>query len=307
MTAFQYFCLIDLVFFSPNLISKIFLLHLVILWLELLSANGGRFDINQLLFADDTALVADSEEKLCTLVSEFGRVCERRKLRVNVGKSKVMRCSRYSNWDRTHMIVNGEPLEEVDCFKYLGSQVAADGGCERDVVDRLNEGYRTWGALKRVMSNRGLGIKAKKSQYEGVIVPTALYGAEAWGMRSAGRRKVNVLDMKCLRSLVGVLRMDRVRNKEVRRRVGIERELPSKADQRVLRWISHVERMDEYCLARRVLMAEVSGGGVLGRPRLGWMDDVKVALGNRGMTVEAARQCAKGKIGKNGEPWYICH
>ena len=52
--------------------------------LELLSANGGRFEINQLLFADDTALVADSEEKLCRLISEFGRVCERRKLRVRV-------------------------------------------------------------------------------------------------------------------------------------------------------------------------------------------------------------------------------
>ena len=48
--------------------------------LERLSANSGRFEINQLLFADDTALVADSEEKLCRLVSEFGRVCERRKL-----------------------------------------------------------------------------------------------------------------------------------------------------------------------------------------------------------------------------------
>ena len=88
--------------------------------LELLSTNGGRFEINQLLFADDTALVADSEEKLCRLVSEFGRVCEKRKLRVNVGKSKVMRCSRYGNRDRMHVILNGEPLEEVDCFKYLG-------------------------------------------------------------------------------------------------------------------------------------------------------------------------------------------
>ena len=65
--------------------------------LELLSANGGRFKTNQLLFVDDTALVADSEEKLCRLLSEFGRVCERRKLRVNVGKSKVVRCSRYGN------------------------------------------------------------------------------------------------------------------------------------------------------------------------------------------------------------------
>ena len=53
------------------------------------------------------------------------------------------------------MILNGEPLEEVDCFKYLGLQVAADGGCERDVVHRMNEGYRAWGALKSDLSNRG--------------------------------------------------------------------------------------------------------------------------------------------------------
>ena len=78
-----------------------------------------------------------------------------------------------------------------------------------------------WGALKSVLSNRGLGIKAKKCLYEGVIVPTALYGTEACGMRSAERRKVNILEMMCLRSLVGVSRMDRVRNEEVRRRAGI--------------------------------------------------------------------------------------
>ena len=77
----------------------------------------------------------------------------------------------------------------------------------------MNEGYRVWGTLKSILSNRGLGIKAKKCLYEGVIVPTALYGAKAWGMRSAERRKVNVLEMKCLRSLVGVSRVDRVRMK----------------------------------------------------------------------------------------------
>ena len=87
-----------------------------------------------MLFADDTALVTDSEVKLGRLVSEFGRVCERRELRVNVEKSKVMMCSRYGNGGTMHVILNGEPLEEVDCFKNLGSQVAADGGCERDEV-----------------------------------------------------------------------------------------------------------------------------------------------------------------------------
>ena len=51
--------------------------------------------------------------------------------------------------------------------------MAADGGCERDVVHKMNEGYRAWGALKSVLSNRELGIKTKKCLYEGVIVPTA--------------------------------------------------------------------------------------------------------------------------------------
>ena len=107
--------------------------------LELLSTNGGRFMINQLLFSDDTALVADSEEKLCRLVSEFGRICEIRKLRVNVGESKVMRCSRYCNGGRIYVLLNFESLEEVDCFKYLGSQVVAGVGCERNFVHRMNE------------------------------------------------------------------------------------------------------------------------------------------------------------------------
>ena len=69
---------------------------------------------------------------------------------------------------------------------------------------------------------------------------------------------------------------------------GIERELASRADQRVLRWFGHVERMDEFRMARKVLMAEVSGGRVRGRPRSGWMDGVNAALGKKGITVEAA-------------------
>ena len=59
------------------------------------------------------------------------------------------------------------------------------------MVYKMNEGYGAWGALKSVLSNRGLGLKAKKCLNERVIVPTALHEAEAWGMRSAERRKVN--------------------------------------------------------------------------------------------------------------------
>ena len=60
--------------------------------------------------------------------------------------------------------------------------MTANEGCERDVVHKMNEGYRAWEAPKSVLNNRGLGINAKKCLYEEVIVQTALYGAEAWGM-----------------------------------------------------------------------------------------------------------------------------
>ena len=81
----------------------------------------------------------------------------------------------------------------------------------------------------------------------------------------------------------------------MRGRAVMESESASRADQRILRWFAHVERMDEHIMARRVLMAEISGGRVRRRPKLGWMDGVKVALGNKRMSVEAARQSAENR------------
>ena len=89
--------------------------------------------------------------------------------------------------------------------------MAADGGCESDVVHIMNEGFKEWGVLKSMLSNRGMGINVTKSLFEGVIAKTA------WGMRSGERRKGNVLEMKCWTRLVGLSRMDRVRNEKVRK------------------------------------------------------------------------------------------
>ena len=140
-------------------------------------------------------------------------------------------------------------------------------------------------------------VKGVNCLYEGVIVPTVLYRAEA----RPGYEKFWEKENECSWDEVfekfgwSVAIGNRVRNEEVRRRAGIERELASRADQRVLGWFRHVERIDQYRMDRRVLMADVSGGRVRGRPRLVWMDGVEVALGNRGMMVKAARQCAKDR------------
>ena len=121
------------------------------------------------------------------MVNEFGRVCKRRDYQVNVGQCRVVRCTRYVNVGRMDVRINGIPLEAEDYFKDLGSQVVADGGCQQDMVHRMNEGYKALGALKSMLCNRGLiGNECEEvSIYELLIVPITLYGTEAWGMRSA--------------------------------------------------------------------------------------------------------------------------
>ena len=85
--------------------------------------------------------MADSERKLCRWVSEFDTVCGRRKFRVNVGRSKVMRFSKLVYVDRMDVRLNGGQLEEFSCFEQLGSQVAGYGGSEMAVVHRINDRY----------------------------------------------------------------------------------------------------------------------------------------------------------------------
>ena len=263
--------------------------------LELVGDDDHAWELNQLLFADDTVFVADSEEKLQRLVTEFGRVCERRKLRINVGKSKVMKCSRDMDGARMNVDLNGEVLEQVNEFKYLGSVVAANGGVEADVSHRISEGSKVLGAMKGVMRNRGLGMGTKKVLYERVIVPTVTYGSESWGLKGRERQRLNVFEMRCLRSMVGVSRIDRVRNEVVRERTGVVKELAARVDMNVLRWFGHVERMEDERLLKRVMNAKVTGRGVRGRPRFGWLDGVKRVLQDRGMDLTEASERARDR------------
>lgn len=263
---------------------------------ELVGENGGSLEVSQLLFADDTALVADTEAKLQRLVDVFGVVCERRKLRVNVGKSKVMSCARGGSGLRMNVMLNGMQLEQVDKFEYLGGQVAEEGGMEVEVTSRLGKASRVWGALGKVMRSRGLGLKAKRRLYEAIVIPSAMYGAETWGLRMNERRRLNVLEMKCLRGMLGVTRRDRIRNEEIRRRVGVNMTLPQRVDRKVLGWFGHVERMGDDRLVKKVLRADVWGVRGRGRARFGWMDGVKQALASRDVRLDEARVMALDRV-----------
>ena len=195
---------------------------------------------------------------------------------------------------RMNVRLNGEALEEVDQFKYVGSVIAANGGVEADVHHRVNAGCKVLGVLKEVMKNRGLGMNVKVL-YEKVVVLTVIYGSESWGMKVTERQNLNVFEMKCLRSMTGVSRLDRVRNEVVRARTGVRRELAARVDMNVLKWFGHVERMDNERLLKKVMNAKVDGRSARGRPRFGWMDGVKRALNDRRMDMREASEHARNR------------
>ena len=100
------------------------------------------------------------------------------------------------------------------------------------------------GALKIVMKCRTLGMNANRGLYEGVVVPTVLYGAETWGVKAEERRLI-VFEIICLRGMAGVTLWDRINTDVVRLRTGMVRKLGDRVDARGLRWFGHMVRMDD--------------------------------------------------------------
>ena len=139
------------------------------------------------------------------------------------------------------------------------------------------------------------GAHVKKVLHGKVVVPTVLYGSESWGMKVTERQKLNVFKMKCLRSMTGVSQLDRVRNEVVRARTGMRRELAARVDMNVLKWFSHVERMDNDRLLKKIMNEKVSGRSARGRLRFGWMDGEKRALDDRRMDVREASERARNR------------
>ena len=88
--------------------------------------------------------------------------------------------------------LNGEMLEKVDLFKYLGSIVSKNGGVVDDMISRVNEGAKVFGALSRIWKVGSFGMGVKKIMYERIVVPTLVYGAKTWCLNAREKMRLNV-------------------------------------------------------------------------------------------------------------------
>lgn len=117
---------------------------------------------------------------------------KRRKLKVNVNKKKIMTCSRRMRQDRLSVGLNGEDLEEVEsCRYYLGVDVTADRIMEAEVSYREEERAKVLGTL-RAWKEKSLSARANMGLFEGIVIPTAVYGCESRALNAKDRKRVDI-------------------------------------------------------------------------------------------------------------------
>ena len=141
---------------------------------------AGR-NINNLRYADDITLMAESEELKSLLMKvkeESGKVG----LKLNIQKTKIMASSPITSWQR-----DGETVETVRDFIFLGSKITADGDCSHEIKRRLLLGRKLMTSLESIFKSRDITLPTKVCLIKAMVFPVVMYGCESWTVKKAER------------------------------------------------------------------------------------------------------------------------
>ena len=227
-----------------------------------------------LLFADDLVITAESMEELQERYEAWRECLERGGLRINIRKTEVMLSSREGREELHITSGDGGELKQVTSFKYLGSVMSEEGGCDLEVRQRIKAAWAKWREVSGVILDRKVPMKLRMKIYKTVIRPVLLYGAETWALRRKEEGVLERTEMKMLRWILGVSLMERIESDEIRKRVGICK-ITDKARESRLRWYGHVRRRDDDSLIRKAFDLGIEGRRSRGRQKLRWRDVIE--------------------------------
>lgn len=246
--------------------------------------------IRELLFADDAALVTHNEQDLQTLIDRFSLACREFGLTISIKKTKVL-CQGVDT--PPSILIDGQPLEVVDNFTYLGSTVTSNASLDAELNTRIARATATMARLtKRAWSNPKLTTNTKIRVYEACVLSTLLYGSEAWAIYSSQEHRLNSFHLRCLRRILNIRWQDRVTNNAVLEKAKTVN-IHSVLLKRRLRWLGHVNRMADGRIPKDLLYGElVTGKRKLGRPHLRFKDVCKRDMKSAGIDWETWEQLA---------------
>ena len=217
--------------------------------------------INELLFADDCALNANSETSMQESVDKFANACDNFGLTISTKKTEVLHQPAPGKpYHEPSIQVNGERLKAVDKFTYLGSTLSRNVTIDDEVQCRLAKASSAFGRLsQQVWNRRGIRLETKIKVYRAVVMTTLLYGCESWTVYSRHARKLNHFHTVCLRRILGIKWQDRIPDTEVLEKAGLP-SIFTLLMQTQLRWAGHVARMEDNRLPKQLLFGELTEG-----------------------------------------------
>ena len=138
--------------------------------------------------------------------------------RISRTETEYMRCTHHDQdrEQRVEVRLDGEVNKSVDGFKYLGSTITVDGSEEREVARRIQAGWKNWREVSGVLCDRRMPVKLKGKVYKTVVRPPMMYGIEDTSIKKGNEKKMNVAEMKVLRWMSGVTRIDRIPNTRIK-------------------------------------------------------------------------------------------
>lgn len=233
---------------------------------------GGR-NITNLRFADDIDGIAGNQAELSNMVSRLDKTSKRYGMEINAEKTKIMTNSGQPL--STKITINGQELETVKKFKYLGA-IHSNEGSKTEILARAAQTATALAKLKPVWKDRNISLRCKLKLLHTLVLSIFLYACESWTLTAELQRKITAVEMRCYRRVLGISYKDRVTNEEVRALIIAHRknyeDLLSIVKRRKLRWYGHVTRGSG--LSKTILQGSVQGKRKRGRQHKRWMDNI---------------------------------
>ena len=159
---------------------------------------AGR-NINNLRYANDTTLMAESEEELKSLLTKVKEESEKVGLKLNIKKTKIMVSSTITPWH-----IDGEKMETVRDFIFLGSKITADVDCSHEILKCLLLGRKAMTNLDSILKCRDINLPTKVHLVKAVVFPIVMYGWESWTIKKAECLRIDAFELWCWRRLLRV-------------------------------------------------------------------------------------------------------
>ena len=149
-----------------------------------------RRNINNLRYADDTTLMAESEEELKSLLMKVKEESEKVSFKLNIQKTEIMASGPITSWE-----IDGETVETVSDFIFGGSKITADGDCSHEIKRHLLLGRKVITNLDSIFKSRDITLPIKVRLVKAMVFPVVMYGCESWTVKKAECQRIDAFEL----------------------------------------------------------------------------------------------------------------